>query len=82
MKNKSILAEMAGWYGALAILTAYILVSFGIIAPEGLIYQILNLTGALGVVIIAIHKNVKQSVLLNIFWASVAIIAIVKIVFG
>lgn len=74
-------AEIAGWYGALAIITAYALVSFKLIDSSGLVYQLLNLTGALGVIAIAVHKHVTQSIVLNIFWSLIALIAIVQIVF-
>lgn len=79
MKTKNRIAEIAGWYGALAIITAYGLVSFELISSNSLGYQLLNLTGALGVIVIAVHKGVKQSVVLNIFWSLVAIVAIARI---
>lgn len=78
--DKKGIIELAGWYGAIAILSAYALVSFVVIAPQGIIYQLLNLTGALGVIIISIYKNVKQSVVLNIFWAGVALVALLQII--
>ncbi len=77
--TKQILAETAGWYGAVAILGAYALVSFGIVSSDGFIFQILNLTGALGIIAIATYKRVKQSIVLNIFWAAIALIAIINI---
>lgn len=79
MTKKQLFAEIAGWYGAIAIFVAYALVSFHVLLSDGLIFQILNLTGALGVLIIAAYKNVKQSVVLNIFWAAVALVAIANI---
>ena len=83
MKNsmpfKQLISEIAGWYGTVAILTAYILVSFNIIDGTTVAFQLLNLTGALGVMAIAVYKHVKQSVVLNIFWAAVAIIALINI---
>jgi hypothetical protein len=78
---KSVFAEIAGWYGALAIIAAYALVSFEIISSNGILYQVLNLTGALGVIVIAIHKRVTQSIVLNVFWSLVAVIALLRIAF-
>ena len=43
-------AELAGWYGTVAIVLAYILVSFKVVPANGVIYQLLNLTGALGII--------------------------------
>lgn len=78
-KNKKILIEIVGWYGAIAILVGYMLVSFEIISSSGLTFQLLNLTGAIGLISIALYKNVMQSVVLNIFWVGVAVIAIIRI---
>jgi hypothetical protein len=80
LSHKQLAAEIVGWYGALAILVAYMLVSFDVIEGDGLAYQFLNLTGAIGVLIIALYKKVKQSVLLNVFWALIAVVAIVNII--
>lgn len=76
---KHLIAEIAGWYGALAILTGYALVSFNIVDSDGLAFQLLNLTGAMGIFIISVVKHVGQSIALNVFWAAVAIIAIFNI---
>jgi hypothetical protein len=79
MSKKQVLAESVGWYGAVAILAAYALVSFNIISGNGLIFQLLNLTGAIGIIAIASYKKVRQSIVLNIFWGIVAIVAIIRI---
>ena len=69
-------AEIVGWYGTAAIVIAYILVSFKVVPANGVIYQLLNLTGALGIVTISVVKKVKQSAILNIFWALIAAVAL------
>lgn len=79
ISTKQLLAEIAGWYGAVAILTGYTLVSFEIISSDTLLFQLLNLTGALGIIAIAAYKRVAQSIVLNIVWSAVAIIAIINI---
>jgi len=78
---KKLIAELAGWYGAVAILTAYTLVSFKVISADELVFQLLNLTGAIGIIIISTYKKVAQSILLNCVWGIVAIIAIFNILF-
>lgn len=79
ISKKRVLAEIAGWYGALAILSGYALVSFEVLSSDTLFFQLLNLTGALGIIAIAAYKRVAQSILLNVVWAAVAIIAIINI---
>jgi len=73
------LAEIAGWYGAVAIVLAYALVSFQVVPSNGYVFQLLNLTGAAGIIVISATKRVGQSVALNAFWALIAIIALIKI---
>lgn len=77
--NKGTLANIAGWYGAVAVILAYGLVSFNVITGDGLTYQLLNFTGALGLLAIAAYKHVLPSVVLNIFWALIGVIAIIRI---
>lgn len=78
---KKLLAEIVGWYGTVAIVAAYALVSFAVISSDSLIYQFLNLTGALGIVIISLTKKAYQPATLNIIWAIIALVALSKIVF-
>ncbi len=71
------LLEIFGWYGAIAILSAYALVSFNVVPADGWAYQLLNLTGAIGVMIISFIKQARQPALLNLVWALVAFIALI-----
>lgn len=58
---------------------AYALVSFSIIQSTDLIYQLLNGTGAVGIVLVSFHKKAYQPGILNTIWAVIALIAIIKI---
>ncbi len=58
---------------------AYALVSFNVIATKSYLYQILNLTGALGIVLEAASKKDKQPAILNAVWAVIALIAIIQL---
>lgn len=72
------LDEIFGWYGTIAIVLAYALVSYEIVPSVGYIYQGLNITGALGIIWISYKKKVFQSVALNVFWALIGIVAIFR----
>ena len=74
------LTEWLGWYGVLAILLAYGLLSFSVIRSNGLVYQLLNLTGGLGILIDAYADKNYQPVVLNAIWILIALFAIVNIV--
>ena len=77
--NRQYIAEIVGWYGTFAILLAYALVSFKIISANSYIYQLLNLTGAVGIVTISVVKKDKQPATLNFAWAAIALFAIVSL---
>lgn len=73
------LHELAGWYGAAAIVLAYGLVSFKLLGSDTLTYQLLNLTGSAGIIWVSLVKGVRQSVVLNVFWAAIAAFAIIRL---
>lgn len=70
--------ELFGWYGTVAILGAYALLSFGVIEAGSPTYQLLNLTGALSIIVVSIPKKNYQPAVLNFVWAVIAIIALIK----
>lgn len=78
--KRSVAAEIAGWYGTIAVLLAYGLLSFGVIESQTIAFQLLNLTGAIGIIIVATYKKVRQVVVLNIIWALLAVYALLRLV--
>ena len=77
--NKKIIDESIGWYGTCAIVIAYALVSFELLSSSSFLYQIMNGTGALGIVYISFKKKAYQPGVLNIIWAIIALIAIIRL---
>ncbi len=78
--NKKLVAEVFGWYGAAAILLAYVLVSFKVVHTSGYVYQLLNLTGGIGIVVISVIKKAEQPAVLNTLWSIVALVAIIGLI--
>jgi hypothetical protein len=76
---KAQLVEIFGWYGAIGLLVAYALLSFDILSPENAWYHVINITAALGIVIVSFYKRTYQPGTLNIVWAIVGLIALIKI---
>jgi len=72
--------EILGWYGMIAILLAYFLVSFGHISAAGITYQLLNLSGGAGLVIDGLSKKDNPVVALNGIFCLIAVVALVHIV--
>lgn len=74
--------DFLGWSGALAILAAYAATSFGLISPADPVYQGLNLFGSLGIIMSSLPRKAYQSTVLNVIWAAVAVIVLLKMVIG
>lgn len=70
-----------GWYGTAAIVAAYALVSFSVIEPTSIAYQLLNGSGAFGIVAVSLFKRTYQPAVLNIIWMIIALVAILQIMF-
>lgn len=73
--------EIFGWYGTIAIVGTYALISFSVMQSNSVFYQFLNLTGAIGIGCITLYKKVYQSAIVNIIWAIIAAVALVKLLF-
>lgn len=71
--------EIIGWGGTLAILLAYLLVSTKKIASDSKEYQMLNLFGAVGIIINSGYHGAIPSVGLNIAWLAISIFALYRI---
>lgn len=65
-------AQLAGWYGSAAIAGAYLLLTIGVV-EAGVAYHLLNLTGALGIIAVCLIQRTWPPLVLNVFWALVAI---------
>ena len=72
--------EFCGWYGMLALILAYGLASFNIIIANGVVFQLLNITAALGLMIVAASKSVLQLVVLNAVWVLIGVVVFIRLV--
>ena len=68
-----------GWYGVAATIAAYILVSFLVLSPTSIWYQLLNLTGAFGVTVETYYRKDYQPFWLNLLWAVIALVALANL---
>lgn len=74
--------QIIGWYGVFAILLAYALVSFSFLLSDSWLYQALNATGAIGIVIETYSKRDYQPALLNAVWTLIALVALGRLFLG
>lgn len=78
--NNKFIWELIGWYGAIAIIVAYFLNSFSLISTSSIGYLFLNITGAMGIIIVSFRKKDYQSMTLNIIWTMIGIIALIRLI--
>lgn len=79
--DKKIYSQAFGWYGTIAIIVAYYMTSFGILDVQSIAYQLLNITGALWIVVISYIKSAYQPMILNLVWFIIGLIALLKLFF-
>lgn len=77
-KNNHPLIQLLGWYGAIAIIGAYAMVSFGVLHPYHWQYQSLNATGALAMIVEGSERKDWQPVVLNVVCITIAIISLIR----
>jgi hypothetical protein len=76
MTNNSVLIDVIGWIGAVAILVAYALVSTRKLEGTSIPYQLLNLAGGACLIANTIYYRAYPSTFVNLVWAGIAIYTI------
>jgi len=75
----SLLIDILGWIGAVALLAAYALISAQKVKSHNLLYQGLNLVGALGLIVNSAYYGAYPSTFVNVVWTGIAIAALVAV---
>jgi hypothetical protein len=78
MKGKRI--DQIGWIGFILIVSAYLFVTIKLVVVSSAAYHLMNLFGALCMVLNARHKGATPLLWLNIVWALVAIIGLTQLI--
>lgn len=68
-----------GWFGTIVYLIAYALLSMNILNGQKPTYHLLNVIGALGLVINGIPMNDYPSIALNGVWGLIALITVLRL---
>ena len=55
--RRTLMLEIIGWYGAVAVLLAYALISFSLVSSTHWLFQVLNLSGAICLAGVAYSKK-------------------------
>lgn len=70
--------DLLGWIGGIEVLIAYGLISTKKVTERSLLYQLLNLTGAILLIANTIIKGAYPSAFVNIIWVGIAAYSIWK----
>lgn len=73
-----IIIDLFGWAGAFEVLLAYFLISLNKIESKSYKYQLLNLTGAIFLIINTLYIKAYPSAFVNVVWVGVALYALLK----
>jgi hypothetical protein len=71
--------EGCGWAGAILLLGAYALNSYGLLISTGLAYQAANLAGSLILMYYTYQKKAYPNTVLNVVWALIGVVAIARL---
>ncbi|MBX2897704.1 MAG: hypothetical protein KF763_19845 [Cyclobacteriaceae bacterium] len=69
-----------GWIGSVAVITAYALNSLQKIKSNSVSFQLLNLSGAVLLIINSVFKEAYPFTFINTVWAIIAIVSIIRII--
>ena len=73
------MVDVAGWLAALLILGGYALLTAGKVTARSPLYQGMNVVGAIGFIINSGYFKAWPSAALNVVWAGIGIVALVRI---
>ena len=71
--------DIIGWIGAAALLAAYALVSAKRLDGDSMMFQILNLIGAVFLIINSSYYGAFPSAFVNVVWIGIAIVTIIHV---
>lgn len=78
MNREKRIIEIGGWFGSVAILICFFLVSFGYLSPRAISYLVLNGFGAFCLGCETFYDRAYPSATLNLVYFLIAIVAIIK----
>lgn len=68
--------EIIGWFGVLLFISAYLLLSFNKLKPNKMPYQLMNILGAICLMLNSYYFNDFPNFILNLIWMCIGIVAI------
>lgn len=78
--NWKLIIDIIGWIGSAEVILAYGLNSYGKINSSSWVYQALNLTGGIFLIINTVYYGSYPSTAINVVWVIIASIALIGMV--
>lgn len=78
--SRKFFVEAIGWIGAAEVIIAYALNSSGTLESDSIVFQMLNLTGAIFLIVNTWFNKAYPSMFINIIWTIIAIAALIRII--
>ncbi|MEU4403504.1 hypothetical protein AB0F88_03200 [Streptosporangium sp. NPDC023963] len=72
----SLFVNLLGWAGAALMLYGYAMVSMSRMSGDGLPYQVINLAGAVALMVNTAYLAAWPSAILNVVWGVIGLVAI------
>lgn len=69
-----------GWTGAILYIIGYLLLSFRIIKATSILYHLINILGAMGLIFNAYFLKDNPNLIVNLAWLAIGTLAIIDIV--
>jgi hypothetical protein len=73
-----LLLEITGWLGVVSYVLAYLLLTLGMLKPNGYPFHILNMIGAANLIVYSMEYGDKPNVAVNVIWLMIGIGAVVR----
>lgn len=70
--------KIIGWVGAILLISMFALNSLGVISAQSFLYPTLNLVGALCIAVKVYSHKDYSTMILQFFWAGIAVFSIIK----
>jgi hypothetical protein len=73
-----LIIDILGWIGSVEVIAAYGLNSYQKLASDSNVFQFLNLTGAIFLIVNTIYYGAYPSTFINIVWVIIAAVALLR----
>ncbi len=76
--NTALILETLGWLGVVAYVLAYLLLTIGVLKPNGYPFHILNMVGAATLIVYSLEYGDRPNVAVNVIWLMIGVGAVVR----